>query len=388
MAKKIIGIVSFMNSAGAQEAMMRLMRQLRARGHETETWFLYDKSGCYLGQPGVEVIVPKRRLSPTDLPVLFSRVLKMLRARRPDAVIGFLPLASVLGLAAAYLAGIKVRIASQRSPGTTFNPAMQMLDRFMGSHGFYTGIVCVSQAVRESFADYPAAYRARLSVVNNGIEWDPSALEKSAARAGFGIPPDMPLLVASGRFVPQKNYDLMVRVFATAPGMRLAIAGDGPLRAAAQAVAQDMGAADRIHFLGALPHRRVMDLLRAGDAFIQTSLFEGQSNSTLEAMHEGLPIVCSDISMQRETLCDEEGTPAALLVPMDDFDGWRSAILRLRDDAQFAANLGAQGRALVLRRFSLGRMIDGFEEAIARPPLEAPGPARKPYAVGQADVTR
>jgi glycosyltransferase involved in cell wall biosynthesis len=377
-----------MNSAGAQEAMMRLMRQLRARGHETETWFLYEKSDCYRGQPGVEVILPKARLGAIDLPVLFLRLVKMLKTRRPDAVVGFLPLANVLGQVAAHVAGVKVRIASQRSPGPTFNPVMQFLDRELGAFGIYTRIICVSQAVRESFANNRAAYRARLCVVNNGIEWNPSALDKATARAGFAIPPDMPLLVASGRFVPQKNYDLMVRVLATAPNMRLAIAGDGPLRAAAQAVARDMGAEDRIHFLGVLPHRRVIDLLRAADGFVQTSLFEGQSNSTLEAMHEGLPIICSDIAMQRETLCDEDGTPAALLVPLDDFDGWRSAFLRVRDDPVAAAALGARARALVSEQFTLARMIDGFEEAIVRPQMAAPSQVAKKYGVEHADVAR
>jgi glycosyltransferase involved in cell wall biosynthesis len=170
--------------------------------------------------------------------------------------------------------------------------------------------------------------------------------------------------------------------------MRLAIAGDGPLRAAAQAVSRDMGAEDRIHFLGVLPHRRVIDLLRAADGFVQTSLFEGQSNSTLEAMHEGLPIICSDIAMQRETLCDEDGTPAALLVPLDDFDGWRSAFLRVRDDPVAAAALGARARALVSEQFTLARMIDGFEEAIVRPQMAAPSQVAKKYGVEHADVAQ
>jgi glycosyltransferase involved in cell wall biosynthesis len=71
------------------------------------------------------------------------------------------------------------------------------------------------------------------------------------------------------------------------------------LRPAAEALAKDLGAEDRIHMLGSLPHDRVKDLLRAADCFVQTSLFEGQSNSILEAMHEGLPIICSDIPTQR-----------------------------------------------------------------------------------------
>jgi glycosyltransferase involved in cell wall biosynthesis len=364
MPKKIIGIVSFMNAAGAQEALMRLMRQLRQRGHETEVWFLYEKTSCYRGEPGVRVILDKSRLSPLDIPSLIFRLIAMLRTARPDAVVGFLPLANIMGLSAAAAAGTELRIASQRSPGPTFGRAMRVLDEFLGSRGVYGPIVCVSQSVKDSFAAYPRGYRDRLSVVNNGIEWMPSVLQKAQARASFGIPEDFPLLAASGRFEPQKNYDLMVRVMATTPRMRLAIAGDGRLRAANEALARDLGADDRIHFLGNLPHTRIKDFLRAADGFVQTSLFEGQSNSILEAMHEGLPIVCSDIPMQRETLCEESGDPAAMLVPLDDFEAWRGALIRLRDEERLSQELGARARALVSRRFTLDRMIDGFETII------------------------
>ncbi|HSM96187.1 MAG TPA: glycosyltransferase family 4 protein [Rhizomicrobium sp.] len=388
MPKKIVGIVSFMNAAGAQEALMRLMRQLRLRGHDTEVWFLYQKTPCYRGEQGVRIVLDKTRLSPLDIPVLFFRLVEMLRTARPDAVVGFLPLANILGLSAAAAAGTRLRIASQRSPGPTFGRAMRVLDEFLGAHGVYGPIICVSQAVKDSFAGYPHAYCERLSVVNNGIEWEPSQLEKSDARASFGIPADLPLLVASGRFEPQKNYDLMVRVMATTPRMRLAIAGDGRLRAATEALAGDLGADDRIHFLGNLPHARIRDFLRAADGFVQTSLFEGQSNSILEAMHEGLPIICSDIPMQRETLCEENGEAAAMLVPLDNFESWRTAFLQLRDDDGFAAELGIRARALVSRRFTLSRMIDGFETVILGRETTTWIPIGESRGVEHADFTR
>ena len=226
-----------------------------------------------------------------------------------------------------------------------------------------------------------------MSVVNNGIEWTPSVKHKTAARISFGLPRSFPLLVATGRFVPQKNYDLLMRVIATTPRLRLAIAGDGPLRPAAEALVRDLGAEDRVHFLGSLSHDRVMDLLRAADGFVQTSLFEGQSNSILEAMHEGLPIICSDIPTQRETVCEENGEPAALLVPLDEFEGWRSAFLRLRDENGFAQEIGARAKALVSRCFSLNRMIDGFEETIMETEKRTWVSAGKSYAVGRADST-
>lgn len=213
-------------------------------------------------------------------------------------------------------------------------------------------------------------------------------MEKADARASFGIPQTYPLLVASGRFEPQKNYDLMVRVMATTPRMRLAIAGDGRLRVVTEALARDLGADDRIHFLGNLPHARIKDFLRAADGFVQTSLFEGQSNSILEAMHEGLPIVCSDIPMQRETLCEENGEPAAVLVPLENFESWRTAFLRLRDDDGFTSELGIRARALVSRRFTLNRMIDGFETIILGQEMTEWIPIGESRGVEHADFTR
>jgi len=168
---------------------------------------------------------------------------------------------------------------------------------------------------------------------------------------------------------------------------RLAIAGDGPLRSAAEALAKDLGAEDRIHMLGSLPHDRVKDLLRAADCFVQTSLFEGQSNSILEAMHEGLPIICSDIPTQRETVCEESGDPAAFLVPLDDFEGWRNAFLKLRDEEAVMRDTGARARALVSRCFTLNRMIDGFEATIMETEKHTWVPAGKSYAVERADST-
>src|ERR1700722_4415977 len=129
MSRTIVGLVSFMAAAGPQGAMFRLMRQLRLRGHNAEIWFLYEKSPCYRGQEGVRVILPKARLSLLDIPRLLFRLVRMLRAERPDAVVGFLPLANILGLAAAAACGVRLRIASQRLPASTFGRLMRPLDR-------------------------------------------------------------------------------------------------------------------------------------------------------------------------------------------------------------------------------------------------------------------
>lgn len=364
--RRIVGIISFMNSGGAQEALLRLARQLRSRGHEMEVWFLYEVSPVHRGVAGTRVFVRRSRLSLREYLTCFVAVVRALRADRPDAVIGFLPLGNVFGLTAAALAGVSARVASQRSPGTTYSKVMRLLDRIAGSVGIYSSIVCVSAAVARSFSSHGKAYRRRLRVVHNGIEWQPSPRTPAEARAALGLPAGAFLVAALGRLSHQKNYGLLLDALARAPGVTLAIGGGGELEEELEEQVRRLGIQDRVHFLGVLTRDGARDLLRAADAFVQSSLFEGQSNAVLEAMHAGLPVLLADIPEQRETIQDEQtGALAGILVPLGDVAAWSAALISLRDRAALRDQLGAAARAMVADRFSLNRMIGGFETAIA-----------------------
>jgi glycosyltransferase involved in cell wall biosynthesis len=269
-----------------------------------------------------------------------------------------------MGAVAALLAGVPVRIASQRAPGPTFGKVMRMLDRLWGSIGLYSKIICVSGAVKDSFADYPSAYRDKLSVVHNGIEWSPSPLDRAQARAQFQLPQDQVLILALGRMKRQKNYSFLLDRIAETPGAFLVVAGDGEERPMLEAIVRDKNIASRVRFLGNVDRSGAVALLKAADVFVQPSLYEGQSNAVLEAMHAGLPIIVSDIPEQRETVCDVDGTPSALLYGLDDPAGWSEGIGRLIADVQEREALGASAKALVERRFSLTAMINGFEKVL------------------------
>ena len=241
---------------------------------------------------------------------------------------------------------------------------MRLLDRLWGTLGVYTRIVCVSDAVLHSFDDYPKAYRDKLSVVHNGIEWTPSPLSREEARARFGLPQDALVLLALGRMKTQKNYLYLLERVAETPGVLLVVGGDGELRPQVEAKIAELGISDRVRLLGNVEREGVNALYAASDVFVMSSLYEGQSNAVLEAMNAGLPMVVSDIPMNRETLVDAEGSETGVLAPLDRPDVWLAGLARLRDDAAERARLGAAAQALVQRRFSLDAMIDGFERAI------------------------
>lgn len=150
-----------------------------------------------------------------------------------------------------------------------------------------------------------------------------------------------------------------------------------------EAQASALGVSDRVIFLGAVDRVAVRRLLQASDVFLQPSLYEGQSNAVLEAMHQGLPIIVSDIPEQRETVLDPQtGEVGGLVVPLGDTVAWTKALADLRRDPECRASLSAAARVIVERRFSLRRMIDGFEaELVVSSPRASAATTRQNAAV-------
>ena len=357
--------------------MMRLRRQLAARGHDMEVWALYRKSGTFDEEPGTRVILPVSSPGILGYLTIVARLFWQLRAKRPDAVIAFMPLACALGQVVARLAGVPMRIASQRGPPEFYSPSMRLADRIAGSTGCYTANVAVSRSVIGSFVHYPSSYRRLLTPVHNGIEWTASTLSKGDARAKFGLDPDGVLALAVGRFHEQKNYPFLFQVFAQIPQAQLVIAGDGPLREELEQLADSLRLRPRLRLLGMVPKAEVNDLLRVADLFVQPSLYEGQSNALLEAMHEGLAIVASDVPAQVETLRGEDGIDAGLLLPVTDPERWATSIQALIDQPERRRDLGQRALARV-QRFTPQRMADGFERLLLPSPYDGGAPRLDP----------
>jgi glycosyltransferase involved in cell wall biosynthesis len=360
---RLVLLITHMDQGGAQEALLRLARGLRARGHDVETWFLYEKSALYRNEERIRVVLPEKSPGAVGYLRIVGRLYGLLKAHRPDAVISFLPLANSFGQTVARLAGVRRRVASQRNPFWTYTPWMRRLDKLAGTLGCYTANVGNSQAVVDSFVDFPKAYRDRLSVVHNGIDWRPSSLDPAAARARFGLPADEPVILSIGRLAEQKNQSLLLRVLPSVSAGHLVLAGDGEDRAKLERLAADLGIAHRVRFLGEVTRADVPDLLRAADIFAMPTLFEGQSNAVLEAMHAGLAIVSSDIPAQTETLGGPGRDAAGLLLPLDDDGAWAAALDALVRDPAARADLAARALARA-DLFTVDRMTDGFERLV------------------------
>lgn len=155
------------------------------------------------------------------------------------------------------------------------------------------GLITVCQALKDSLTalGVPAE---RVTVLRNGVDlalFQPG--DRAAQRKRYDL--DGPTLLSVGHLIPRKAHDLPIRALTLLPDVRLLIAGDGPERDALETLAARSGVADRVRFLGRLPHDALPDLYGAADALVLASSREGWANVLLEAMACGTPVVASNV---------------------------------------------------------------------------------------------
>lgn len=169
-------------------------------------------------------------------------------------------------------------------------------------------------------------------ILQNGVDLNQFRFNpqiRSEMRAKLGIHEDQLLLGHVGRFMPQKNHNFLLEVFAKVaekkPGTRLMLIGDGANRAEAEYKARELGIEDKTLFIGNV--QNVSDYLQAMDMFVMPSLFEGLPVTGIEAQAASLPCIFSD-TITRELAI----TNLAEYLPIDNIDPWVEHICRMESN--------------------------------------------------------
>jgi glycosyltransferase involved in cell wall biosynthesis len=166
------------------------------------------------------------------------------------------------------------------------------------------------------------------------------SIDKNEAREILGIKKDTTVLTCVGRLHEQKNHDLLVRMMKHLENVHLYCAGDGPLHNQIINQIEKEEVKEKIILLGDLDRPKVQLLLRASDIFIIPSIYEGLSNSLLEAMSYGLPVVFSDIpSFTKFLKIEDEDNYAGILVKGNDEKIWAQSVDSLIKDQELASNI-------------------------------------------------
>ena len=232
--------------------------------------------------------------------------------------------------------------------------------------------VALSGQLQRYLTDAIGVHEARIDRICNGVDtavFEPARDGRQAIAGSPFASGDEWIVGCVGRLEATKNQVLLaralVRAVEIAPAararLRLAIVGAGGYRAQIERVLNEAGVADLAWFAGARDD--VAALMRGFDAFALPSIAEGISNTTLEAMASGLPIVATAVGGNVELLDDRR---TGRLVPSNDVDALACALLEDFTDPTAARRRGAAARAEVERRFSLDRMVGAYGDLYHR----------------------
>ena len=205
--------------------------------------------------------------------------------------------------------------------------------------GAAAAVMANSSAVARLLA--PVVPADRLHVVLNGT----TGLDRPVTPAADFLPGE-PLVLTVGYLIERKGMRELIAAHARlrreGRRLHLAIVGDGPLRAALEAQARDLGVADTVHFLGRQPHGRVLALMARADLFALPSWDEAFGLVYTEAMAQGTPVVAGRGEGPEDFITHGE---TGFLVPVRDVEALADIIRAVLDDPARAAAVGEAGRA-------------------------------------------
>lgn len=201
--------------------------------------------------------------------------------------------------------------------------------------------------------------RAPIAITPFGVDTD----RFTPAARGEG-----PLTIGTVKsLAPKYGIDLLLRAFAglrrdTAIDCRLRIVGEGPERAALQALARELGIAAETDFSGAVAHDRVPSELARLDIYAAPSRLDSESFgvAVIEASACARPVVVSDVGGLPEVV--REGD-TGLVVPRENVQALQAALTRLARDPALRERLGRRGREHVLRHYEWQHCVDAMERA-------------------------
>ncbi|WP_420405673.1 glycosyltransferase [Nisaea sp.] len=176
-------------------------------------------------------------------------------------------------------------------------------------------------------------------------------------RKVFGTPDGAPLLLALGRLHRNKAYDVLLRALVKAPDAYLWIAGEGPEGDALRQLADDLGIARRVRFLGWRDDSA--NLLASADILVCPSRVEGLGNVVIEGWAHGLPVVAAKSEGPVHLIRNEE---TGLLAEVEDADGFAARLSAVISDAALAKSLADAGRAEFEARFSEDTVVRHYLE--------------------------
>jgi sugar transferase (PEP-CTERM/EpsH1 system associated) len=297
---------------------------------------------------------------------LYPKIYRMLRQLKP-AVVHTRNLAALEMVIPAWLAGVPLRLHGEHgwdnSDPDGRSRKYQLLRKVYSP--FVSKYIALSRTIESYLVDRVGIQAGRIRRICNGVNADrfvPAAARREIAGSPFNDP-ELFVLGTVGRQQAVKDQATLVRAFAVfvranleaAQRARLILVGDGPLAASLAELVKSEGVEDVVWMAG--ERSDVPEIMRGLDVFVLPSQAEGISNTLLEAMASGLPVVATAVGGNPELVIDGQ---TGLLVPALDPEKMGAAFDVLFKDVAGARAMGAAGRKRVLANFSMDAMMGNY----------------------------
>ena len=379
---RVAHVIYRLDTGGLENGLVNLINRLPADRYRHQVICLTDYTDFSrrIARDDVELVALRKR--PGHDWRTYRALYRHFRRWHPD-IVHSRNLAALEAQLPAWLAGVPVRVHGEHGRDMSdpdgsnrkYNLQRRLLRPFVQHY------VALSGELEDYLQRRIAVPPARISRILNGVDTERFApgTDRGVLPPGFAGEDDL-VIGTVGRLDPVKGQATLVRAFielvARLPGqgdrLRLMLVGDGPDRAGLEALLQDSPLKEQVWFAGTRDD--IPACLGAMDIFVLPSLAEGISNTIMEAMASGLPVVATAVGGNAELV---QAGETGELVPREDPAAMAEALAGLvRDPARRRAQ-GAAGRRRAETRFSLVRMVDRYDAVYRRLVDGAAGRIRK-----------
>ncbi len=383
---KLLQFVTAFEIGGTERQVMNLARGLDPSMFEM-SFACLRKSGPFLEE------IERLAVPISDYPInslrnrrALQEQIRFARCARQNRIqivhtYGFYP--HVFAIPVARLAGIPIIVASIRDTGEMWTAAQRRARRLICR--WADCLLVNSQAVKKRLAA-EGYQEEKIVVIGNGVELSGFSGngKDGRLRRELGLPSHAPLIVVLSRLNRLKGIDYFLEAAAMIarhfPEARSLLVGDPSMddagyREGLERYAARLGLGQRVVFAGS--RLDIPQVLSEAAVSVLPSLSEGLSNTLLESMAAGIPVVATNVGGNPEAVEDGQ---TGILVPPRDAEALARAISSVLGDSGLARKLGQAGRERVARRFSVERMVGETENLYRRLLSSSSGWGSRPQA--------
>lgn len=372
---RILQLVDSFDEGGSERQALELTRLLHDSGKHEVYLASLKPDGVLRAQIenlnlGEVPCYPLKSFYDRNAITQLRRFVSYLRTRNIDLLHTHDFYTNIFGMTAGFLAGVDVRIASRRETSGMRTKTQQQAQRL--AYSLAHRIVANSESVKQRLVDEGVTDK-RITVVYNGLNLERVMAPINNSREEIlrdvvgseisgchkPLPRQVVTIVANMRH-EVKDYPLFLRmaqrVAGAVPDVGFLLAGEGELQLSLQRMAVDFGIGGNTFFLGRCEN--LAQLLKVSDVCVLSSKAEGFSNSILEYMAAGRPVVATDVGGAKEAIVEGE---TGYTVPSGNDQLMASAVVSLLRDPEKANLMGERGRRVVEEKFSTGILLQSTE---------------------------